>query len=98
MNETDNIERLEAAVRKLLATVDTLRRQNRDLLARLHDADSGRKELEAGIERLQAERSDLLGRVERLIADIDEYTASAQEDTEEEAESGPAQGTLGLSS
>jgi len=94
MQEKENIERLEIAVRRLLATVDALRKQNGELLARLHDADSGREESEAEVERLRAERGELLDRVDRLIAEIDQHTAAA----EEEQETGsPSQGSLGLS-
>ncbi len=98
MNEGENIERLESAVQKLLATVSFLQDRNREALARIQDMEEGGRARDAEIEKLKAERKSLLDRVERVIADIDAATVESPDSSGgEDKDENSSQGTLNLS-
>jgi|GEM_PF-4739689 len=97
MNEGKNIERLEAAVKKLLAMVSFLKEKNRDALARIQEMEEANSNRDVELERMAEERNELLARVDQLISEIDAAMESSASVDEAAKSAETPQGTLNLS-
>ena len=67
MSYKEDFSRLEALVEKLLAQVDSLRRQNSDLQTALDSRGAELDKMQNETGNLQEERGEILSRVNRLI-------------------------------
>jgi len=73
MSYKEDFSRLEALVEKLLAQVDSLRRQNGELQQTLESRGMELDKMQNETGSLQEERGEILSRVNRLISSIEEW-------------------------